>query len=388
LTGGGSGGHITPLLSLAQELKRLSPNCKLVYIGLKGDKLDGLEAKYKNFDQIYYIRSGKFRRYHGESFWKHLVDIRTLYLNACDIYRLISGIMNARKILKKIKPDVIFSKGGFVGVPVGIAGHRQHIPIVTHDSDSVAGLANKIVGRWATIHATGMPASYYNYPKNSIRYVGIPISDQIKPVDDTLNKQYREELNIPMDATVLLSAGGGLGSKLVNDLVASIAPRLLKANPVLQIIQIVGQQHLEDIEKQYQRLLNESELKRIKAIGFSPDFYKYSGLADLIIARAGATTLAEFATQKKACIIIPSPFLAGGHQLENARQLQKTGAAVVLDNDVSANDLFKIVNDLLDDRPKRSELANKLATTARTNAAKRLAQILLKIPQQKENYSS
>src|SRR3569833_1912001 len=152
LTGGGSGGHITPLLSLAHELKHQAPSCQIVYIGFKGDHFDSLKLPSSDFDFMAFIQAGKFRRYHGESFISHIFDIKTLALNVRDFFRVILSTGRSLRILRKTRPDVVFSKGGFVAVPVGIAAHLLRIPIVTHDSDSVPGLANRIVGRWAMLH--------------------------------------------------------------------------------------------------------------------------------------------------------------------------------------------------------------------------------------------
>ena len=176
-----------PLLSLARALKKTSKGCRVVFIGLKGETLAGdLKDRYRVFDEVFSVPSGKFRRYHGESLLSHLVDFRTLLLNARDFFRVLAGIGYARKILKRTKPDVVLSKGGFVAVPVGLAAATLRIPVVTHDSDTVPGLANRIVGRFAKAYATGMPEKYYQYPVQRTHYVGIPIDERIKPVTKEL----------------------------------------------------------------------------------------------------------------------------------------------------------------------------------------------------------
>ncbi len=355
----------------------------MVYIGLKDDKLSSLKSEYEVFDSVYYIPSGKFRRYHGESFWRHLIDFKTLFLNARDFFRAIHGVFVARKLLKKIKPSVIFSKGGFVSVPVGITAHWQHLPIVTHDSDTVPGLANRIIGRWAAIHATGMPSDLYNYPKETIRYTGIPISIKFQPVSVSTQVEFKQKLGLASDDLVLMVAGGGLGSKNVNELVTSIAPHLMERFPKLNILHVTGTSHESVVAAEYQSVLDSESISRVQVVGFSDEIYKYSGAADLIIARAGATTLAEFATQAKACIIIPSPFLTGGHQLKNASLLEKTGVAEVLPNDIGKDKLLTVVTALLSDGAKRASLSKKLASTAVDNAAEKLAQVVLEAAEQR-----
>jgi UDP-N-acetylglucosamine--N-acetylmuramyl-(pentapeptide) pyrophosphoryl-undecaprenol N-acetylglucosamine transferase len=379
LTGGGSGGHITPLLSLARELKQQAPDCQIVYIGHKGDNFDSLKLAAKDFDFTVFINGGKFRRYHGGSWLFNILDIRTWLLNIRDFFRVIKSIGTCLKIINKFQPDVVFSKGGFVAVPVGLAARLRRIPIVTHDSDAVPGLANRIVGRWARLHATGMPAEFYDYPKNTIEYVGIPIDSRIKRVTPKLQKQTKHGLKLPEDSEVLLLSGGGNGSEHLNELLIAISRHLLESNLSLQIIHIAGKAHEESVKRAYQHLLPKAQQNRVRTLGFSPDFYSLSAAADLIITRAGATTLAELAVAGKACIIIPAPFLAGGHQLKNAQQLADNDAAVVLDDSVEADELLAVINELLNDNSRRWQLVKNLYATAQPDAAVKLAGLILKV---------
>ncbi|HET7827538.1 MAG TPA: glycosyltransferase, partial [Candidatus Saccharimonadales bacterium] len=317
MTGGGTGGHITPLLSLARELKIKSPDSRIIYIGHKGDNFDSYKKRAQDFDFMVFIRAGKFRRYHGDSLLSRLFDVKTQALNIRDFFRLPTSLVNAYRLLVKLKPDVVFSKGGFVAVPVGIAARLRGIPIVTHDSDTVPGLANRIVGRWAKVNATGMPAEYYDYPKSKIEYVGIPVDDRIGKITPKLQNQAKRALKIPKDSPVLLLSGGGNGSQNLNELLLAAAPGLLETNLALQIIHITGVRHEESVKRAYKHLLPKAQRGRVRVLGFSPDFYLLAAAADLVIGRAGATTLAELAIAGKACILIPAPFLAGGHQLRN-----------------------------------------------------------------------
>ncbi|OVE79385.1 hypothetical protein BVY00_00455 [bacterium G20] len=379
LTGGGSGGHITPLLSLAHALKAKDPKCRIIYIGLKGDKIETTGGRYEVFDSICYISSGKFRRYHDESLASHLKDPKTLALNFVDVFKVVLGTFSAWRLLKKHRPSVIFSKGGYVVVPAGVAAHILGVPIVTHDSDAAAGLANRIIGRWAQVHATGMPAHYYSYPKDTIRYTGIPIDERVKPVNEDLQRLLRRLVDLPADSLVLVVAGGGLGSQRLNELMIKISPSLFEKYPKLRIVHFSGSGHQDSVAEHYRRELGADMPERVKVIGFSSDFYAYTGAADVVLARAGATTLAELAVQQKAAIIIPSPFLTGGHQLRNAEELTTQGAAKVLPNDVSPQKLLKILDELLQNKQMRAELEQKISALARPDAAAKIAEILLQI---------
>jgi UDP-N-acetylglucosamine--N-acetylmuramyl-(pentapeptide) pyrophosphoryl-undecaprenol N-acetylglucosamine transferase len=369
-------------LSLAHALKAADPGCEIVYIGLKGEKVEGLQSRYQVFDQVCFVSAGKFRRYHGQSLVAHLTDVKTLFLNGRDFFKVLAGLHSAEKLIKKIKPDVVFSKGGYVAVPVGLAARLRGVPIITHDSDSLPGLANRLVGRWAKVHATGMPASYYNYPRASIAYTGIPVDERLKPVTAALQASYKKQIDAPPDAPLLLVTGGGQGAQQINGLMLDIAPKLLAANPKLRIVHVVGigldgQMSEQQIKDAYARVLPANDLLRLTTLSFTSDFYIYSGAADLIITRAGASAMAEFALQAKACVVIPGSVLAGGHQVKNAQVLKDTKAAEVLPAAASASQLLKAVSDLLDYPSARSKLAANLSSTAKPNAAKDLAKIII-----------
>ena len=168
--------------------------------------------------------------------------------------------------------------------------------------------------------------------------------------------------------------GGGLGSGSLNGLIAQIAPELLSGNPKLSIALIAGQQHQAETEKLFSTMPEAQD--RVRVIGFTPDFYRFSGAADLILCRAGASTLAEFAIQHKACVVIPAGQLAGGHQLANIKQLQTAGAAKVL-KDPSPENVLTAINDLLQNDRGRQTLGDKLGSLAKPNAAKDLANLIL-----------
>ncbi len=378
MTGGGSGGHITPLLSLARELKSQRPGCEILYIGHKGDDLDTFKESGHDFDFMAFIKAGKFRRYHNVKFASGVLDLKTLILNIRDFFRLPGSIVAAWRLLRKFNPDVVFSKGGFVAVPVGIAAKMRGIPIVTHDSDSLPGLANRIIGRWAKIHATGMPARYYLYPERSIKHVGIPIDERIKTVTPKLQAETKQKLKLPKDSRVLLLSGGGNGSQRLNELMLSVAPELLQTNLGLYLIHLAGISNEEDVKSSY-ALMPEPLHDRVRVFGFSSDFYSYSAAADLVIARAGATTMAELAAAAKACIVIPSPFLAGGHQIKNAEELAAHDAIVQLPEETTPDELLALINSLLSNDSRRFELASNLHATAKPGASKNLAALILKI---------
>src|SRR5690606_13564925 len=158
------GGHISPLLAVAHELKKIEPDARLDYVGERGGKFKRLVLEDTSIDEARFILAGKFRRYHGESWLRRLLDVRTNLLNIRDALYTLIGFCQSVWLLLRRRPDVVFIKGGYVGVPIGLAAALLKVPFITHDSDAVPGLANRVVGRWARLHATGMPEKFYDYP--------------------------------------------------------------------------------------------------------------------------------------------------------------------------------------------------------------------------------
>lgn len=379
LTGGGSGGHITPLLAVAAELKKIDPDIKIVYIGQTGDKLGDIPAKHPSIDETHTIRAGKLRRYHGEGIMQ-VLDVPTLLKNIRDVFYVLVGIYQSWRLLKSLQPKAIFIKGGFVGVPVGLAAGWLKIPYVTHDSDAIPGLANKIIARKAAKHAVALPADLYDYPAEKTITTGIPLQSDFRSVDEPLKAKYRKELGLNNAAKILFVIGGGLGSQRVNSAVAAAVPHLLGEFNNLVVVHAVGRQNEQDMKENYTQNVPESEQGRVIVRGYIEDVFRYSGSADLIITRAGATNLAEFAAQGRACIVIPSPFLAGGHQLKNAQYLQdQTAAAVIDETDLveDPNRLARQVSDLLNDAKRRANLADNLSVFAKPNASREIAEIIM-----------
>lgn len=388
MTGGGSGGHITPILAVAEEVKRLNPETDIIYIGQTGDPLGDIPKTHASIDEVYTVRAGKFRRYHSAGL-KQLLDLTILFKNLRDAVFVVVGFFQSLKLLYEIKPSVIFVKGGFVGVPVGLAAAILRIPYITHDSDSIPGLANRIIAPWARLHAVALPKEIYAYNPYKTVTTGIPLQSNFKPVTDQIKQQYREQINVPIGALELFIIGGGQGAQRINNAVCSAVPHLMREFTNLQVIHGVGRANEEAVNQAYAADLSSEELSRLHVFGYSSDVYLYSGSADVIITRAGATNLAEFAVQGKACIVIPSPYLTGGHQIKNAKYLQDNSAAVVIaESDIQAdpNRLAKQASDLLKDSLKRQELANNLSKFANPNAANDLARLILdQVTSQQDN---
>lgn len=378
LSGGGTAGHITPLLAVARELKRTYPSASLVYIGERNGKFSHVAERGQVFDEIRLIPAGKFRRYHGQSLLSKLLDSKTMLLNVRDFFRFLAGAAHSVWLVGRLKPDVMFLKGGFVCVPVALAARLYKVPYITHDSDIMPGLANRLAARWARYHATALDPKYYPYPKETVREVGVPIDEHFQPVDPKQQREFKKELGLNPDDLMLYVTGGSHGARRLNKALVQVLPQIIEKYPRLQLVHQIGAGN----ENQYSQVPDRYKNK-VTYFGVTAEQHRYSAAADVIVTRAGATALSELAVQGKACIIVPNPLLTGGHQLKNAEVYEQKGAAVVLqeselkDNPAS---LYDAIAELLEDFAKRQHLANALQSTQKgKQAAHEIARLILEV---------
>lgn len=363
---------------VATELKRLRPKIHLVYIGQKGDKSASILQGSSLIDDFYWINAGKFRRYHGEGI-SQVFNVKTAARNLGDGFRVIGGVSQAFRILGRLKPAAVFTPGGYVGVPVGMAAAKRKIPLITHDLDAHPGLANRINATWAKVHAVGMPKELYPYPQAKTVYVGVPIREEFQPVTQKLQQSYRRETGLDKYTELLFVVGGGLGAQRINEAMVNIAGPLLEERPGLGIVHGTGPTDEKATHTAYRQSLRPGVVDRVHVRGFIDDLYKYSAAADLIITRAGASSLAEFAAQHKACIVIPNPLLSGGHQLKNVEPLSEAGAVRVVTEEQMADgdSLRTAILELLTNAQARQELEAKFGSYAKPSAGKELAGVIL-----------
>ena len=304
-----------------------------------------------------------------------MTDLRTLLLNIRDFIFFLVGLIQSIFLIYQLKPDVIFLKGGFVGVPVGISSAIWRIPFITHDSDALAGLANRLVSRWAKYHATAFGPDNYSYPKDKVKQVGVIVGPQYSMVTKSKLSKTKAELGIDKNMSVLMVTGGSGGSAVINNAIAQNVSEQLDHNPNLYIIHQVG------LGKGgcYSNL----EHPRLEVHELLTDMHRYSACADVIVSRAGANTIAEFGVQAKPCIVVPNPLLTGGHQLLNAKYWLDNNAVIVVEEgkliDSHGDKLWDEVNNLLKNRAEASQLAKKLNNLVANDASKKIASLLITV---------
>lgn len=321
LTGGGTAGHVTPNIALLPRLKEL--HYDIHYIG----SYEGIEKELiEQFGIPYHgISSGKLRRYFSLK-------------NFTDPFRIIKGLAEADKLIKTLKPDVIFSKGGFVSVPVVMAGKRRHVPTIIHESDMTPGLANKLSIPSATKVCCNFPETLEHLPKDKAVLTGSPIRQELLRGNKIAALDF---CGLTADKPVILIIGGSLGSVAVNNAVRAILPELLKD---FQVIHLCGKgkvdESLKDLKGYVQFEYIQNELKDIFA------------LTDIIISRAGANAICEIAALRKPNLLIPlSANASRGDQILNARSFERQGFSIVLEEEELTNEkLLSSIHKLYNDR--------------------------------------
>ena len=303
LTGGGTAGHVTPNIALLPKLREL--NFDVHYIG----SYDGIEKKLiEDFKVPYYgISTGKLRRY---------FDVK----NFSDPFRVIKGFAEAKKILKTLKPDVVFSKGGFVSVPVVRAAASLHIPCIIHESDMTPGLANKLCIPVATKVCCNFPETLQGLPTDKAVLTGSPIREEL-----TKGNKFRamDLCHFSSGKPIVLVIGGSLGAAGVNKLVRDSLPHLLED---FQVVHICGKEKIDNL------LLNQPGYKQFEYV--KEDLKDLFAMADVVISRAGANAICELLALRKPALLIPLPARSSrGDQILNAQSFASQGFAMVADED-------------------------------------------------------
>lgn len=319
------------------------------------------------------IISGKFRRYHHLSVLRQLLWPQLVLLNIRDSFLVGIGFMQSFFKLIIWRPDVVFTKGGYVCLPVGLAAKLLHIPLVIHDSDAHPGLTNRVLSKWANVIATGAPLEYYDYPKDRSRYIGIPVSPDFHPFSSHERTVARKEWGIDLDLPLIVITGGGLGAQRINDTVVEVLPDLLRVGSV---VLIAGSAQYDDLAALTPDNSTHFQLHPFISKGMAG----LLGGADVVVARAGATTILELAALAKPTILIPNAKLTGGHQLKNAQVYADARAVTIIDENTMLDNptlLVSRISSLLADHDELSELSDNIAKFARPHAAKDMADMII-----------
>ena len=321
LTGGGTAGHVTPNIALLPKLKELGYDIHYIgsYNGIEKELIEPFGIPY------YGISSGKLRRYFS---WQ----------NFTDPFRVLKGLSEANKLVRQLKPDVIFSKGGFVSVPVVMAGKRNKVPVIIHESDMTPGLANKLAFPSATKVCCNFVETLKQLPEGKAVLTGSPIRQELLSGNKIAALDF---CGFTAGKPVILVIGGSLGSVAVNNAVRGALPELLK---IFQVIHLCGKGKLD------QSLVGTEGYVQFEYI--KDELCDIFALADIVISRAGANAICELLALCKPNLLIPlSKNASRGDQILNARSFERQGFSMVLEEEETTKDsLLEAVHKLYDNR--------------------------------------
>lgn len=366
---------MTPVVAVLHELKERDSSieikfwCDKKFAPQATDILEKFDAALK----VETVVAGKLRRYHHITFLQHFTIPSILWPNIRDFFLVFIGVVQSLCKLVAWRPSVVFAKGGYVCLPVGWAARLLGIPLVIHDSDAHPGLTNRLLARHAAIIATGSPLGYYKYPPKKTRYVGIPISKEFRVFTAQERRVAKEQLGMDPSRPLIVVTGGGLGARQLNDAVLLHLKTLLEN---MNVVLISGREQFDGL-----RALTPKNDPRFMLFDFvSGGMADMLGAADVVVSRAGATTLLELAALAKPTVLVPSSRLVW--QVKHAKMYSDESAVVLLDEtkitDADDRTLADVLTKLVSNKRLQLELARNIHGFAKPHAASDMAALILR----------
>lgn len=356
LSGGGTAGHINPALALAESL--IEQGHEVFYAGTP----QGVEARLVKEANLPFtpFEAKGFNRNHPKTIFSA-------------VHIIIKSTKLACAWFEEIKPDVVVAFGGYVCIPVGRAAKKMGVPLVVHEQNSVMGMANKYLAKTAravalTYEVAGAPVA----DKEKLVVTGNPVRSSVLT---STREEGRSMLGIPEEASMLLVFGGSLGARHLNAAISSMKKDLLAIDN-LYVVHITGPKELEAVEAVL--ALTEEEKKRYLVMGYQNRMGETMAACDMVVSRAGATSLAEISARCIPAILVPFPFATADHQTTNARSYVQAGAAWMMADDMVETPEFKeLVLTFVDDEKARLKMSEAARGFETGNAASKLADVVL-----------
>ncbi|MDO5601230.1 MAG: undecaprenyldiphospho-muramoylpentapeptide beta-N-acetylglucosaminyltransferase [Oscillospiraceae bacterium] len=365
IAAGGTAGHINPALAIAAKLKEKDPSCEIHFAGRK----EGMEAglvKKAGYPFHHIEVNGIQRRLTPKNIWRNIKALFWLGLSP----------VRAGNIIAEVKPELVIGAGGYVSGPVVRAAAKRGIKTAIHEQNAFPGVTNKLLAKQADLIMAAMPAAKerLGFPEKTV-VVGNPVRAAVLHASRGAS---RRKLGIPQDALVLLSFGGSLGARRINEVVADLAAWHLKKRDFWHL-HATGQYGVELFKK-----LSEEKgfagSERLIVKEYIDDMPACLAAADLCICRSGALTLAELAAAGRASVLVPSPNVAENHQYYNALELEKAGAArVVEEKDLTGAGLIQLVDQLTKDPAVLEKMGTAALACAEPDSAEKIYEALSKL---------
>jgi UDP-N-acetylglucosamine--N-acetylmuramyl-(pentapeptide) pyrophosphoryl-undecaprenol N-acetylglucosamine transferase len=339
MTGGGTGGHIYPAITIADKIKRKNPEAEFLFIGtIRGLEKDIVPAHGYNIE---FITVSGFDR---KNILKSIKTIRDLFL----------GIKQANEIIERFKPDIVIGTGGYVCGPVVRAAHKKGIKTYIHEQNAFPGMTNKMLEKFSDkVFISFAESKKYFKDQNKLILSGNPIRKEFAMQN---NPENRKALNISDSDFAVLCFSGSLGSKTINNSIVEAIGKISKDDK-LKIFFITGKSYYESVCESIDKETFKIDDK-IEILPYTHELFKYMSAADLIISRSGALTISEINALGKASILIPSPYVANNHQFYNAKILADAGCAILIEEkDLLNNKIYDTIMRLKNNK----EMLNRMS---------------------------
>ena len=368
LTCGGTAGHINPALAIAGRLRELMPDCEILFIGAEG-KME-MELVPREGYKIEALKITNISRGHSLEALRHNLDT---------LRNVAVSTHEAKRILREFKPDVVIGTGGYVCYPVLTAAHELGIPTAVHESNAVPGLTTKLLAERVDRVMVGFADSReaYHHPEK-VEVTGTPVRGEFASYSKALAKK---ELGLDPNEPLVVSVWGSLGAAHMNKVMGELIT-LLDARREFRLIHSAGSMYFDGFMEKLEAAMPDFAKFGADVRKYIYDMPRVMAAADLILCRAGASTLSELAYMGKPVIIVPSPNVTNNHQEKNARVLEKAGGAkVFLEGEFDAQSLLDTVRELLGDEGKLSEMSEAMRSLAVPGATDRICDIILSLPE-------
>ncbi|MEW9050379.1 MAG: undecaprenyldiphospho-muramoylpentapeptide beta-N-acetylglucosaminyltransferase [Neobacillus sp.] len=354
VSGGGTGGHIYPALALIREIQKQSADTEFLYIGT----LNGLESTIVPREKI------PFKSIYITGFQRKLS-----FENIKTVYRFLKGVRDSKKILKEFRPDIVIGTGGYVCGPVVYAAAKLNIPTIIHEQNSVPGLTNKFLSRYVNKIAVCFDEAKEYFPADKIVFTGNPRASEVIGQDGI-----RGRLSAGLSATkpVVLIFGGSRGARPINEAVVKSLSEL--GEKPYQVLYITGDVHFEAVKNEVELVGNP---KNVVIKPFIHNMPEVLAGVDLVVSRAGATTLAEITSLGIPSILVPSPYVTNNHQEKNAKSLSNHGAAtLLLEKELNSKSLVQHIDRILLNRQTLDAMKIKAKELGVPDSANKLYELM------------
>jgi UDP-N-acetylglucosamine--N-acetylmuramyl-(pentapeptide) pyrophosphoryl-undecaprenol N-acetylglucosamine transferase len=358
ISGGGTGGHIFPAIAIANAVKELLPDVEILFVGANG-RMEMKRVPEAGFDIKGLDIYGLQRK----------LNLKNIIENLKLPFRLYHSMQQAKKIIKTFSPDVVVGVGGYASAPVLRVAASMKIPTLIQEQNSYPGITNKLLAKKVNVICTAYDNLERFFPAHKIIKTGNPIrKDILNPVNQ--GDAYRF-FQLDEHKKTLLVVGGSLGARTINESIGTFVKELSDKN--IQLIWQTGEYYYQNLSLEYQNL------EGIKIMPFIQRMdYAYS-IADVVISRAGALAISELCVVGKPCILVPSPNVSEDHQTKNAKVLADAGAAVLIPDNKTYENLKNAVFELINNDFRCDEMKKNLKKMAQPHAAKLIAEEVIKL---------